>query len=426
MRRNKMKAHISIFGVQPLTYSENVIESLLVKFKSFNQVTDQDDPDWFLEIKGLYQNDHHYSVAICKASAVKIDGIDFIFNAHLLCNSRINIFTIVFDLKSEGCVETMLTTENIRNMIVLSLDDKRIDCIKSATEKAINIVSSMMKVNQEKVIIKKNTCNITIFITPDGDVSLPIKKDLIYNFILSDNTERMSVRREIIKISDKTIIFFGGRVHLVASTSYNDINVLKNIMLNLQIMWFFVPIYLNISSKLHFQMVSGNADYSTDELEEKAMILSYISKTIMLQNESERISYESLSKILYDRIEYLWRIEGSIRQFDKYSSFFELFVKNTRDIRSRKADEILNYVLTVLAIFGAVGFWADILHAEIIIREWGTFERFINYATRSAFGFTTIVIVLMSALIAVTLIYYNVTKKHGKSKTKKKKSIFES
>lgn len=413
-----MKARLSIFGVQPLTYSDDVRERLFIEFISYKPCVPQDSPDWSAELAKLYQNGHYYSILLERDETIHlIDGCDFTFSAHLLCNTRLNLFTIVFEIRSQKSVETMLDTTKIRQMLVLSDDDKRLDVVKSVTKMACEAVAEMVSIGHDDVAIKNDTCNVTIFIYPDNKEELPVNAKTCYTFIGSDDVERMTVCRDELEISKRTIILFGGRVHLVASVSDNDIYIIKNVLLNLQFMWFFVPIYLRIASILHLDIVSGNTNYSVDELEEKSEKMSYIAQTIKLQNESEKLSYETLTKKFYERIEGSWGIEKSLTQFENYATFFEGFIKNTREKQARKADEILNYVLAALAIFGVVGFWADILHAELVTHDWRTFGRFEHSATDSIFGFTTIIFVFIGVLAAIILIYYSIRLKHGKRKS---------
>jgi hypothetical protein len=414
---NTMKARLSIFGVQPLTYSDDVRERLFVEFVSYKPRAPQDSPDWNTELEKLYQNGHYNSIILERNENISLPDVgDFTFTAHLLCSTRLNIFTIVFELRSKNSVKTKLDTNEARQMFVLSEDDKRLSVVKEATKAACEIVANMVRIDHDDVAIRNDSCNVTIFICPDNKEDLPVKAETCYTYISSDDTERMTVCRELLEISDRTIILFGGRVHLVASVSDNDIYIIKNILFNLQFMWFFVKNYIKIASILHLNIVSGNTDYSIDELEEKSVIMSYIAQTIKLQNESEKLSYEILSKRFYERVEESWGVEKSIAQLKNYASFFEGFIKNTREKQARKADEILNYVLAALAIFGVVGFWSDILHAELITHEWGTFGRFAHSATNSLFGFATIIFVFMGFVVAIMLIYYSIRLKHGKGK----------
>jgi len=415
-----MKALISIFGIQPLTYSEGVRERLFIEFISYKLGIIQDYPDWIIELEKLYSNGHYYSVLLWRDKNITLfDDRNFTFSAHLLCNTRLNLFTIVYELRSKKYEEIQLNTNQVRQMFVLSDNDQRLTVVKSATKKARELVAKMMRIGQDDVIIQNDTCNVTIFLCPNNQEETPIKAKTCYTFIGADDAERMTVCREELAISDRTIILFGGRVHLVASVSDNDVYIIKNVLCNLQFMWFFVPMYLRIASRLHLDIVSGSTNYSDDELEEKSINLSYIAQTVKLQNESQKISYEAFTKRFYDRIEDSWGIEKSLAQFGNYASFFEGFIKNKREKQSRKADDILNYVLAALAIFGVVGFWADILHAELVTREWRTFGQFESYSTGSFFGFATIIFVLIGILMAGVVIYYSIRTKHGKRKRRR-------
>ncbi len=418
-----MKAMFSIFGVQPLIYSDDVREQLLINFINYKPYHQKDYPDWLLELENLYKNEQFNSFLIFhKDIFEKIFGCDFTLTAHLLANTRLNLFAIVFELNSNGSYKTMLDTSAIRQMLVLSNDDKRLSIVKEATEKACTMAADMLGIRKDDIIIKNDTCNVTIFIKSENTEHVPLTTNICSSFIQVDNVERITTGRENLDISNETVILFGGRVHLVATTSYNDTVVIKNIFFNLQFMWFFVPIYLRESAKLHLNIVSGDINYNNDELEDKSETLNYISQTIMLQNESSKISYENFTRSFYERVEDLWRIEKSISQFGIYASFFESYIRNTRDKHARKADEILNYVLAALAIFGVVGFWADILHAELITHEWKTFGFFWKNATDSIFGFTTIFFVFIGIFIASILISYSIKLKHGKKRRKKNKN----
>ncbi len=416
-----MANKISIFCVQPLTYTDQIEEDVYIKFVSYQPEDPQKKPDWISELGKIYQKNNYYCILLDRIEniAVKYISSNATFTSHLLCNNYLNIFLIIFDITSNEEHNKPIETKQIRDMFVLSENDLRINVVKSTTEKACKLVAQMLNIKNDDVVIRNDTCNISIFIDQEK-TGIPINIDDCKHLFGSDESERITIKREVIDISENTIIMFGGRVHIIMSNSKNDIYVIKNILLNLQAIWFFVPIYLKISSKLHLDIVSGNSNYSVDYLEDKSEVLSYISKTIKLQNEIEKLSYEAFKKKLYDRVESFWGIENGISQFEEYSSFFDSFIKNTREKQSKKADEFLNYVLAALAIFGLVGFWADTLHAEMIAHEWKTFGRFIKFATSSLFGLSTIIFVFVGLSLSIVVVYYSFKTKHGKTKIGKR------
>ncbi|MGC9193722.1 MAG: hypothetical protein ACP5FQ_07535, partial [Thermoplasmata archaeon] len=402
-----MTSKISIFCVQPLTYTDHIEEEIYIKFVSYRPEEPQNRPDWISELSKLYQKNNYYYILLDRIENIAVKDISskLTFTSYLLCNNYLNIFLIIFEITSNEEHKEPIETKKIRDMFVLSDNDCRLTIVKSTAEKACKLVARMLNIKNDCVVIRNDTCNISIFIDQEKN-GMPVNIDTFYHLLGPDESERTTIKRDVINISDDTTIMFGGRVHIVISNSENDVYVIKNILLNLQVIWFFVPIYLKISSKLHLDIVSGNSNYSVDYLEDKSEVLSYISKTIKLQNETEKLSYEVFKNKLYDRVESSWGIENSISQFEEYSSFFDSFIKNTREKQSKKADEFLNYVLAALAIFGLVGFWADTLHAEMIAHEWKTFGRFIKFATSSLFGLSTIIFVFFGLSLSIAIVYY--------------------
>jgi len=411
-----MKAKFSILGIQPLTFTDFHKERLLVNFVSYETKAETKNPEWIDDLEKYYPNKHHSSFRIFNTDLSLFDGHKFHLDAYLLSNTRLNLFTLIFEITSKDSEEILLDTEQVRNCLVLSNQSQPLDAIKEASKIAKQMAGNMVGLSQDDIIIRQDTCNVSIFIHPDTDQPLSINENTCYSFIESDDAERSTINRRPISISEGTVILFGGRVHLIASISKNDSIIIKNTMLCLQFMWFFVPEYLRIASKLHLNIVLGNSTASVDELEEKSEKLSYIAQTIKLQNESDKISREFMNSMFYEKVEDSWGIEKSIAQLGNYASFFETFIKNTRENQAGKADEILNYVLAALAIFGVVGFWASILDAEHNSQEWGTFSNFLKSATGSIFGFMTILFILIGISAAVLLIRSSIKIKHGRKR----------
>lgn len=413
-----MKTQISILGIQPLNYSDKTRESIFTKFISYKFEIPCDYPDWMAELERFYPNKHYHSGLLHHEENITLlDDRAFTFSAYLLGSTRLNLFVIVYELRSIEAEEVRLDTNQIRRLFVMSDNDCRLAAIKSSSNKALELVAMMMNINSDDVIIDNDTCNVAVFFNPFDKI--PLNSENCYMFVGDDDAERLTVCREELPISDRTMILFGGRVHLVISISDNDVYIIKNVLCNLQFMWFFVPIYLRLASRLHLDIISNKNKFNASQLEEESINLSYIAQTVKLKNESQKLSYEIFTKKFYDRVEDSWGIEKSITQFENYASFFESFIKNLRDKQSQKADDILSYVLAALAIFGAVGFWTDILHAEFITREWRNFALFERDSTDSIFGLTTITLAIISILIAIGVIYYSITTKYGRRKRKR-------
>ena len=407
--------HIVVLGVQPLDYSATYAERLLLEFISYKPHGEKHDPpSWLAELEKLYPSGYFHVRNVCSDIDFSAHlGSPAVLSAYIFCSTRLDLFTIVFQVTMQNPGDAGLCTAKIRDWLVLSEIDKRPPEIKRATADAQAIVSGLLKIGREHICIKPDTCNVSIFIRQAPD-DAATASERISRLLKEDGSERISATRTVIPLSDMTTVLFGGRVHLIASKSARDIDVVMCMLHQMQFIWYFSLAYLRIAADLHLRIVSGNSPDTVDELEEKSEKLAYIAQTIKLQNESAKASYEAFTESCYRLAEKQWGLEALIEQLGHYAHFFNGFIRNTRERQSRKADEVLNYILAALAIFGIVGFWADILHAELASHSIGGFGQFLKYAWASAMnGFTTSLVVV-TFFVAAVLVTINRKARHGK------------
>lgn len=406
--------HIAVIGVQPLGYSATYAERLLLGFITYKQQDERHNPpSWLAELEKLYPSGYFHVINI--SSDVDFSarfGCSAVLSTYIFCSTRLNLFTIVFQVVTRGLWNKGLCTTKIRDLLVLSEMDKRPLEIKQATADAKAVVADLLTIDSDEICIKPDTCNVSIFIKQDP-YDVTTSRESILRLLREDGSERISATRTEIPLSDMTTVLFGGRVHLIASRSDRDIDVVMCMLHQMQFTWYFSLAYLRIAADLHLRIVSGSSLDTVDELEEKSEKLAYIAQTIKLQNESAKASYEAFTESCYSLAEKQWGLEALIEQLGNYAHFFNSFIRNTRERQSRKADEVLNYILAALAIFGIVGFWADVLHAELASHSIGGFGRFLKYAWASAMnGFTTSLVVA-TFFITVVLVSINRRARHG-------------
>ena len=410
-------------GVQPLDYSATYAERLLLEFISYKQQSERHDPpSWLAELEKLYPSGYFHVINVSSDIDFSAHfGCPAVLSTYIFCSTRLDLFTIVFQVVTRNPGDEGLCTARIRDLLVLSEMDKRPLEIKQATADAKAIIAGLLQIGPEEICIKRDTCNVSIFIKQDSD-DAATSRESILRLLREDSSERISATRTEIQLSDMTTVLFGGRVHLIASRSTKDIDVVMCMLHQMQFIWYFSLAYLRIAADLHLKIVSGNSLDTVDELEEKSEKLAYIAQTIKLQNESAKASYEAFTESCYSLAEKQWGLEALIEQLGNYAHFFNGFIRNTRERQSRKADEVLNYILAALAIFGIVGFWADILHAELASHSIGGFGRFLKYVWASAMnGFTTSLVVA-TFLVAVVLVSINRRARHGKYRPRRSTS----
>ena len=410
--------HIAVIGVQPLDYSTAYAERLLMGFISYKQRDDRHDPpSWLAELEKLYPSGYFHVINVSPDVDFSAHfGCPAVLSTYVFCSTRLNLFTIVFQVLTSGPGNEGLCTAKIRDLLVLSEVDKRPLEIQQATADAKAIIAGLLAIGSEEICIKPDTCNVSIFIKQDSH-DTATSSESILRLLREDSSERISATRTEIQLSEMTTVLFGGRVHLIASRSAKDIDVVMCMLHQMQFTWYFSLAYLRMAADLHLRIVSGNSLDTVDELEAKSEKLAYIAQTIKLQNESAKASYEAFTESCYSLAEKQWRLEALIEQLGNYANFFNSFIRNTRERQSRKADEVLNYILAVLAIFGIVGFWADILHAELASHSIGGFGQFLKYAWASAMNSFTTSLVVATFFITVVLVSINRRARHGQYTT---------
>src|SRR5699024_12552480 len=94
---------------------------------------------------------------------------------------------------------------------------------------------------------------------------------------------------------------------------------------------------------------------------------------------------------------------------------FRAFIRDAREIQSRKSDRVLNYVLAGLGLFGIVGLWADILDSQVSAHDIKSYHHLWSMVTGSALGFTTVVFIVAAARVATALAIGNMRIRRGRS-----------
>ncbi|HET7268259.1 MAG TPA: hypothetical protein VFJ15_09130 [Oleiagrimonas sp.] len=405
---------LNIFGVQPLKFTDperNI--ALSSSALPPRDASPEHMPGWARELEHLYPDGQYHHQRLAQNLDVTFDEQHYRFSAWLFSSNVLNQHLVVFEAHALDTIEPEdINERSVRAMLTATVDDRRPHVITDAIDQACRSVAELARTTPDAIEVTHDSCNITLFLRTD--TAAATTGESLQAALAHGSAERLSIERKLVEVSGHTRLFFGGRAHMVVSTSDNDVHVLRQIMFTLQVMWFYVPVYLRHATTLHRQILSDPAKRDLDALETTARRLVYVYQAVRLHNESAKISYEALSPRVYHSVEGLWSIENSIDQLERYGSFFREFIRDTREIQSRKADETLNYVLAVLALFGLVGVWADILGAELAAHNLTSIDRLFSIATGSWLGFGTIAFITAAGLVALWLIAYNIRTRHGR------------
>lgn len=403
---------LCLFGVQPLAFTGpgRNLAPPAVAADAIDRLPD-DGPSWAMELERLYPMRSFIHQRLACDGVTEAVGLRFRLSAWLCSNTALNQHVVLFELSCEDVVADGMDVGGLRAMLVAGRDDRRPPAVRGAISQACKRVAALVGGSPEDVVVAEDTCNTTLFLNPCTPADQPLETKVD---VFTHDAERLTVSRTLIKVSDDTRVFFGGRVHLVISTSDGDVGVIKQILFMLQVMWFYVPLYLRRAAVLHRRIVADRVG-DLDELETVAARLVYASQTVRLQNESAKISYEALTPLVYQPAEAQWAVERSIGQLERYAVFFREFIRDLRETRAAKADEILNYVLAALGLFGIVGLWANVLGAAASAHELASFRNLARIASTSPLGIATVVCIVLSALVAVWLVVYGIRVRHGGS-----------
>ena len=404
---------LTVFGVQPFLFDSFERDMSLVPASSAgSEQLPESLPAWTAELERLYPGGQFVYRNLEDSAPLECDGLCLNLSAWLCSNTVLNQHLVLLELHADAIDVGVVDMGRLRSLLVMTTaDDKRPGAVQSTVGRAREAAARVAGCKGEDIVVLCDTCNVTVILSPNGSEGRSIELDALA--FSHDNAERLTVDRALLRVSDSTRVFFGSRVHVVISSSQGDIGVIKRIMFMLQVMWFYVPLYLRHASVLHREILGSQPRRDLSELEGVAARLVCMYQTVRLQNESAKISYEALSSLVYEPAESLWTVERTIDQFQRYADFFQSFIKDVREVRSRKADEILGYVLAALGLFGFVGLWANILAAETSVHEIVSFRNLMHIAFTTPLGFTTIVFIAISVTVAAWLVAYGIRARHG-------------
>lgn len=404
---------LTLFGIQPLAFAappRNLLPSTLLD--DVGAAMFDGMPAWVAELERLYPTRHFAYRRLDTAAAIEANGLCLGLSAWLCCNTELNQHVVVIEVHAAAVAVDAIDARALRALLVASDDDRRPAAVRDALVQARGHVQRLTGAPLEDILVGHDTCNVALFLKPlaqDGQLT-GVDAARFWH----DDAERLSVRRTPIEVSDATRVFFGGRAHVVVSTSEGDSEVIRQILFMLQVMWFYVPLYLRHASSLHRQVLAGRSRQPLDELEAAAQRLVNAYQTVRLQNESAKISYEALASRMYQPAQELWAVERSIDQLERYAAFFRGFIKDIRAAQAARADEALNYVLAALGLFGIFGLWANILTAEATAREIVSFRNLVRIITSSSLGIASVVCIALSAVIAVWLVAHGIRTRHAR------------
>lgn len=404
---------LTLFGVQPLRFGGFEHDMALTAAMA-SQVAPApgETPAWATELERLYPGQSFVYRRLAGTAQVTHDGRDMTLSAWLCSNTVLNQHVALLELHATDIDATTMDAGNLRALLVATAqNDRRPAAVKAAMQQARATAARLAGCRQDDVVVPDDTCNVTLFLEPRAGADHPTDTDL--QGFLHDAAERLTVNRTLIQVSDRTRVFFGARMHMVVSSSPNDIMVIRQIMFMLQVMWFYVPLYLRHASRLHRDILGKQGRRGLGELEEAAGRLVGVYQTVRLQNESAKISYEALCSLIYEPAERLWLVERTVDQLQRYADFFQSFIRNVREVQSRKADEILNYVLAALGLFGFVGLWANLLTAAAGARDMASFHTLLQIAFTTPLGRTTTAFVAISVVMTFWLVAYGIRARHG-------------
>lgn len=413
-----MSTHeLTVFGVQPLAFArlaDNVepAAGLGPAEPAADDAALGDAPAWVAGLEALYPNRHFHYRQLEDGLAIEGGGCAFRLSAWLCSNATLNQHLVLFELESGEMDPRALAMEDIRALLVSAVDDRRPEAVKAVLRRACGQAMQGGQARAHELAVQHDTCNITLFLRPRGAVE---SGSIEWGRSISGHgdAERLTVGRKQVEVSATTRIFFGGRVHVVVSSSDNDTGVVKQVLFMLQAMWFYVPLYLRYAGWLHRRILAAGSSGELDEQEATAGRLVYLYQAVRLQNESAKISYEALSGVFYDEVQGNWGIERSIDQLQRYAEFFREFIKDVREVQAQKANDVMNYILFGLSLFGFVGLWANILASEVAVRDLGSPGKLLRIAMATPLGFVTVALLVASVIAGLWFIRYSLRTRRG-------------
>ena len=408
---------LTALAIQPLFFNQrhqNIASSIINLDETTTNIGDC--PNWVADIEALYPNRHFFYQVLTPENEVVIDNQSFRLTAYLCSNTSLNQHLVLFELHASISETSHIAIEKIRSALVLDVTDQRLAIVIKSLDRARALIAETGGCQAQDISIAPNTCNLTLALQVPSTGQQQPALDISQRIFDNSNYERLSanLNRRPIDISDHTRVYFGGRAHVAVSTSVNDIALIKEIMLMLQVMWFFVPLYLRHAAELHRKIVADQKIGNLANLQKSATQLIYCYQAIQLQNEAAKFSYESMTDLFYEKVESLWNVERSIAQLARYTDFFTAFIKDVREEQAQKSDSLLNYILAMLGMFGLVGLWADILSAQASIISLASIDNFVRITTSTRLGMTTLGLTIFSLVIAVFFITFSIRLKRGK------------
>lgn len=410
-----------VFAVQPLSFRAiacNAAPTAVLRMQRYAQDAQSlgDAPEWAVELDEFYPNRHFRYRRLEEAMPIESGGYAFRLSAWLCSNATLNQHLVLFELHADAVDSRIIDMEGIRSLLVSADHDGRPESVRAVIRRACEQAARIEQAGIDELEVRNDTCNVTLFLRPECAeyAQSPTMTAWMDGDPGHGGAERLTVGWKRIDVSDKTLILFGSRIHVVFSSSDRDVSVIKLILFMLQDMWFYVQLYLRYAASLHQRTLVAGSSGELDDLEETAGRLVYLYQAVRLQNESAKIAYESFSDLFYGKVEGVWGIERSVDQLERYAVFFREFIKDVREVQVQKTTDVMNYILFGLSLFGFVGLWANILTSEVAVHDLVSFGHLLKTATTTGLGFATLVVLAVSVVGAIWFVRFSERVRHGR------------
>jgi len=400
------KISLSFMGVQPLNIDSDIYIELLEKKVSFLQSDMSESAQPFLWLKNYNQiYDTYHDLKIWDLVDKKFDLKDFFrntfaynmreevidlseylthYHAKLVYDPRFVYFILVYEIHfilPDHILSSFLDYDPTQSNINYNdlYNTVRMAIVKEDTEshlsswgesiqyiacsKAKSVLQDIykIKIENDKVNILPNTCNISNFVLLPEDYNLFLVEKLI---ALNVFAERLSSEIEMKPLYNDTVYFsFNGRFHTIIMKNQQDKYRFQPLQFHIQYMWFLVERYNKIMNMINKILMQ------TDTLK---ILQKYLYLINIMINKIELLSLHDMNFKhsievdidIYEKNEKRWSISNLLQSSKQYVSFFKDYLDRSFAQKSDRYQKKMNLILLVISflqVLALISVWNDYL-----------------------------------------------------------------
>ena len=395
---------VSFFCVQPVAYDLKSVEKIYTAATPLSQELRESlayKPLWLEYFKKYYNSfDHILPIdgiidtlpRLKQELTEKSHALAPFLNSdknksYLLLDSRFNYFIIMYEIVMDISFEQLeMLRENgydlyneVRNLLVKSdeyptisscVQEGQIDTLKYIQNYTSKMIDKTLSENQ--VFIQNDTGNITCIL--QASLSEPEHTHLVEMFhYFNEKGERVGTP-EFFKINSNDFSF-NGRFHtfisnLLREDQRNEMYKIIPITFHMQYMWFYLKELNMLLNNFVNDFHVNNPSFM--ELTKTVNRLIIKVEFIILHNEHFKAAIEEYNEKVYKKIQSKWNIEDSLKNSNRYISFFKNHLDRLYDQNSLEAEQRQNKILLVIGVlqlFTIISVWNDYLSSIQIVKS---------------------------------------------------------